>query len=88
MENSQADEAAPRRPGHFMRFAYSIKRAGEGTRTLDIHDGNVVLCQLSYTRNGLPWGHYVASGGIVKGDEPASGTRCRNDRGLCIETAF
>ena len=33
------------------------KRAGEGTRTLDNHVGNVVLYQLSYTRNAnVPFG--------------------------------
>ncbi len=39
---------------HFRRRMNA--RAGEGTRTLDIHDGNVVLCQLSYTRDVRPAG--------------------------------
>jgi hypothetical protein len=30
-------------------------KAGEGTRTLDNHVGNVVLYQLSYTRNSKPY---------------------------------
>src|SRR5690554_3277814 len=38
--------ADQRSNGQLINFA----RAGEGTRTLDIHVGNVVLYQLSYTR--------------------------------------
>jgi hypothetical protein len=38
-------------PGEF--FKPRGKKAGEGTRTLDNHVGNVVLYQLSYTRRNL-----------------------------------
>lgn len=50
-------------PAHLSLFqlldssTFPQKRAGDGTRTRDIHVGNVVLYQLSYTRTtGLPLG--------------------------------
>ena len=52
--NSKLTDGGSVQPGTVMNYRQRMLKAGERTRTADIHVGNVTLYQLSYTRDAAP----------------------------------